>query len=54
LENNRRPTQHNLQWGLRWFNAAILQGFAVRTGFLRFLERRASNDVADWLRGLEY
>ena len=35
-------------------NATILQGFAVRTGFLRFLESRTPNDVADWLRGLGY
>ena len=34
--------------------STILQGFTVRTGFLSFLERRAPNDVADWLRGLEY
>jgi flavodoxin len=35
-------------------NATILKGFAIRTGFLSFLESRASNDVADWLRELGY
>ena len=35
-------------------NATIHQGFAIRTGFFRFLDRRAPNDVADWLRGLGF